>query len=79
MPKSYSNGLGIVALAIIVAATPLVPAAASSPLPQWVWDADGRVTDASGQYVRVETPQGTPPPLQYALGGEGDEGGGGCK
>lgn len=50
MRRSVNNGLGAIALSAIMAVTPLVPAAVSSSPPQWVWDEDGRVHDATGQY-----------------------------
>ena len=82
MPRNFNNGLGVAILVAIMAVTPLIPAAVSSPPPQWVWDADGRVTDATGQFVRVETPQSPPPPILYPelhADGGGNEGGGGPK
>lgn len=50
MPRHYHNGLGIGILVVIMSVTPLIPAAVSAPQPQWVWDANGKVHDASGQY-----------------------------
>jgi len=50
MLKRFNNGLGIVILVAVMAVTPLVPAAVSAPAPDWKWDSQGRVYDASGNY-----------------------------
>lgn len=50
MQRRDNNGLGILILVVIMAVTPLVPAAVSATSPQWVWDSDGKVSDASGQF-----------------------------
>lgn len=51
MKTRYTNGLGIVILMTIMAVTPLIPhAAMSAPEPHWVWDQDGKVHDANGNY-----------------------------
>jgi len=44
----------VIAIAVITAITLMgFPAAGSATPPQWVWDEQGRVTDATGQYVRL--------------------------
>lgn len=44
----------ILLLCILISFTLMTfPAAGSAPPPQWVWDDEGRVTDATGQYRRL--------------------------
>jgi len=40
-------------LVFIMGITPLIPAAVSAKSPQWVWDSQGKVHDATGQYRRL--------------------------
>lgn len=60
--KRVKNGQGkglaylvlIIFLSIAIGATLMTfPAAGSAPPPQWVWDEEGQVTDATGQYRRL--------------------------
>jgi hypothetical protein len=55
--RRVNNELGVLILVVVMALTPLVPyavgnAAANSP-PIWMWTPDGKVYDASGQYVTI--------------------------
>jgi hypothetical protein len=50
MHERYMNAIGVLILVGIMTVTPLVPYAVSAPPPQWVWDEEGRVSDATGQY-----------------------------
>jgi hypothetical protein len=46
-----SNALGVLILIGIMAFTPLIPQVGmSAQPPQWVWDEDGHVHDATGQF-----------------------------
>ena len=78
MLKRYTNGLGIAFVSAIMAVTPLIPAAVSAPAPVWVWDEQGRVSDSSGQFVRVEEEAKQPPPFMFPilLSSGGESGGG---
>jgi len=77
--QRYHNGLGYLILSGIIAVTPLVPKVAmSAPVADWQWDENGRVYDASGNYVRVEMETGTLPPFMYpelVASAGGDSGG----
>lgn len=93
MHRRANNGLGIALLVAIMAVTPLVPAAMSVNPPQWTWDAEGRVSDASGQFRSLteqeacemydicRRPQISVTVADQGASGSGGEGpdGGGCK
>jgi hypothetical protein len=89
MPRHYSNGLGIAVVSAILAVTPLVPVAVSAPQPEWYWDSEGKVHDASGMYRTMTDDEAC---TQLGLckgitiiypgiipGAGGDSGGGGSK
>lgn len=89
--RCVSNGLAIV-LVILVALIPMrFPAAGSAAAsPEWKWDAEGRVHDATGQYRSMTEEEVcrefgwcreiVRPASLATLGSEGVAGdGGGCK